>query len=335
MRKIVGIVVFVQLTLACLAQLKVDLTSDVKTGENAFFEKFVPQTGDLLFFRETTSSSQVSVKIVKPNGTTVSIFAIRDLPDAKVLNIWAIDQTPDGGVSFSAIAEYTPAGVKPKVFKSLVMTYDGTGSLRKLWDVYPYHHHHLTIDIEGNLWALGTKDTTKKDYPLLIKYSPTGKVLGEFLPASQFPMGDAVVESGSINGETRLYAVGNEIMIWFAPSLELVRLAANGDIKRRSSWASLLRTIAESKGDYVTRVGALFPEADGAVGQLQLWNKDTKKRGVQTAVFRFAPDGSYTEVTQFADFKSTGRLLGPAGDGKLLYMEAPPPGTVGAVFTRR
>ncbi len=95
------------------------------------------------------------------------------------MTIWDIAQTHDGGVVFSAIAEYGLRNVKPVPAKGFLLTYNREGRLTKLWDVYPYEHHRIAIDDSGNVFGLGTKDTKNDNYLLLVKYSPNGRELGE------------------------------------------------------------------------------------------------------------------------------------------------------------
>jgi hypothetical protein len=194
------------------------------------------------------------------------------------LSVWDVAGTPEGGVVLSVIGKYSAEGVKPPVLKSLLLIYGKGGDLKSVWDVYPYHHH-VAVDAAGDVFALGTKDTKERDYPILVKYSQAGKLLGEYLPASQFALGDAVVESGSANGESQIFAVGSGLRVWQEPpggagrdrivddhDASSVRYAAAA---ADSGWYSTARMRSRRRPDgtcHSTVVPALYPSSPVPIG---------------------------------------------------------------------
>src|SRR5207253_8543926 len=136
----------------------------------------------------------------------------------------------------SATLGYGPRNTHPIPIKSLLLTYDATGMLRKVWDVNPYLDHHLAADRTGNVFALGEKGgAAAGDYPLLVKYSPTGEVLAETLSTGLFTKKEAVVTSGSPDGESKLFIKNDHLFAWIAPTQELFTFSLDGTLLSRRS----------------------------------------------------------------------------------------------------
>ncbi len=142
----------------------------------------------LLFYRDTSDPLMPAVRAYD-HGTQARlvISPLKEFPGAKAIEIWDVDAATGCEVTMASVIQYGGQRVK-----HALLTYDHWGLLRKFWEVYPYHHHGLAVDHEGNVYAFGHREdrgeqANQPDYSLLIKYSPAGKVLWESLPRSTFP----------------------------------------------------------------------------------------------------------------------------------------------------
>lgn len=324
MMKVIVLVVALALTLSELfAQQSVPEFSDDGRARSGYWAKWDFRAGELLYYRDIDVPSIPAVRIVRADGSTTPIYPLRDLPGASAVGIWDIAETPSGGVVISTIAEYAPRPTKQMPLKSLLLTYDRSGKLVKFWDIAPYHHHHLAVDGHGSVFALGTRNSTTSDFPLLIKYSPDGEEAGAFLPATFFPAGDTVVLSGSANGESEMFVDGEELVVWLAPIQELLRLSLDGELRARNSLENALNLLAiqsDSKRAKIVQISGL-PNREIAA-QVQLWPKDGSARTLALAIAGFSQDCSTAHfITPLMDSKHAGRFLGGAADGRLIFME--------------
>jgi hypothetical protein len=303
-------------------QIALDLSSDKKTGPG-FLAKWDYSAEGVLLFRDVSVPSAAAVRIVAVDGNTVAVYPLADLPGALAVSVWDVAKTPAGGVVLSAIVKYTPEGVKPRVLKSLLLTYDKQGKIEKIWDVFPYHHHHLAVAHDGSVFALGTKSTTERDYPLLVKYSSSGRTIGEFLPASQFSVGDGVVESGSENGETQMFAMSDGLLLWLAPTQEVVKLSLDGNIRGRYSYQKVLTKLAAESNASRVRILRLSPSTSGKfTAQVQLWPlPSANQQPVLTAMIILSANGTEARLTPPGQHLQRGKFLGENRNGKAVFLE--------------
>jgi len=298
MRKSVLVIAFALVVIESYSQQAApDLLED-KGGGTGYNMKWDYRAGELIYYRDITAASAPAVRILKVEEGTIPIYPLPDLPGAKARTIWDAAETPEGGVIFSAVAEYGPRNVRPVPVKSLLLTYSRDGRLTKLWDVYPYHHHHIAVDSHGDVYGLGTKDTPRTNYPLLVKYSSDGDVLGEFLPANLFSIGDKVVESGSPNGETEMFANADELFVWSAPTQEILRLSLSGELRARNSLDNALKSLAAQNGSDRAKIIEILPGADGRIiAQIQLRPPEGSSVEFKFAMAAFSADGTEARVT--------------------------------------
>jgi hypothetical protein len=240
------------------------------------------------------------------------------------MTIWDVAGTPEGGVVLSAVAEYGPPKVKPVPVKSFLLTYSRDGRLTRLWDVYPYEHHHVAVDDSGNVFGLGTKDTASASYPLLVKYSPDGNVLGKFLPAQMFSLGDTVVGSGSANGETEMFVYGEGVFIWLGPSQEVLRLSTSGNMLSRNSLDKGLSLLAEQRESRKAKVVGIAETNGKVIAQVQLFPKKKDEKAT-LAMMAFANDGSEASSIPVGPIRPA-RFLGATREGKMVFFEEVQPG---------
>jgi hypothetical protein len=320
-RTVISLVAFVSIAIALYSQqILPDLSAD-KAGGTGYLSRWDGRAGELIFYRDITDISAAAVRIIGTDGRTIPIYPLSDLPGATAMTIWDIAETPEGGVIFSAIAEYGSRKVRPVPVKSLLLTYSRDGRLTRLWDVYPYHHHHIAVDASGNVFGLGTKDTKEANYPLLVKYSPDGNVLGEFLPANLFLVGDAVVESGSAYGETQMFVNDEEIFLWCAPTQEILRVSLAGEVRSRNSLDRALQSLAAQGESKRAKIVELFPGPDGQItAQVLLYPKDGSKSKLAMAIF--SRDGTAARLpSNTQGYPESARFLGGTQAGKLVFLE--------------
>src|SRR5271165_6547515 len=144
-KTLLSLIAFVSVSIALYSQqFSIDVSSGVGGGAG-YFPKWDHRAGQLILYRDINAQSAPGVRIVMADGKDVTIYPMRDLPEAQRMTIWDVAEIPDGSVVFSAIAEYGPREVKPIPVKTLLLTYDRTGKLIRFWDVYPYHHHNIAV----------------------------------------------------------------------------------------------------------------------------------------------------------------------------------------------
>jgi hypothetical protein len=310
------------------SQLSVpDVNKQDRGGGTGYMLKWDYRARELIFYRNITAVSAPAARILKADGSTIPIYPLADLPGAQALTIWDIAETPDGGVIFSAIAEYGPRNVRPIPAKSLLLTYSRDGRLTRLWDVYPYHHHHIAVDKYGHVFGLGTKDTPKTNAPLLVKYSPHGDVLGEFLRANLFSIGDRIVDSGSPYGETEIFANEDELFVWSAPTQEILRLSLSGELRARNSLDTALKSLAAQNNSNGAKILHVFPATDGEiVAQVQLLPPNGSSEPFKFALATFSNDGREVRITSRVNVQTAPPLLGGTPEGKLVFLDEESPG---------
>jgi hypothetical protein len=183
-------------------EMTFDTSADGR-GDTGYSIKWDSEQSRVVLFRDVSVATLAAARVFGVDGSQVSIFPLKVIPGAQFLDIWSADSTPNGGAVVAAIVGYGPRNPRPPI-KSLLMTFDGGGNLTRLWNVEPYHIHHVAVDSNGNIFAIGDIDSAAS-YPMMTKYSPNGDVLAQFLPTANFKDGDKVIASGSRNGESKLF----------------------------------------------------------------------------------------------------------------------------------
>jgi hypothetical protein len=204
------------------------------------------------------------------------------------------------------------------------MTYDSRGNLQQIWDVYPYHHHKIAVDSTGSVFGFGTKNSPgQKDYPLVIRYSQTGKVLGEYLNASLFAGGNGVVDSGAPTGENALFIDDGEVVLWLSSPRELLRLSADGRVLKRQSFGAALDKLKDqNNADRVRIVGIGALPGKRVLMQLQFFPVSSDNSQMRVATAEMDSSGQDTKLTAPpVVYTEAHRLLGTGPDRIPLFME--------------
>lgn len=301
-------------------RIMLDASAEPK-GTKSYQTHWDPIEQRLICFRDVDDSTLPAAQVVWSNGSKVSLYPLKDLPGANYIDIWDATASPNGEVVIAAILGYGPRNSRPIPVKSLLLTYDAGGTLRKVWDVDPYHHHHLAVDSSGNVYALGDGPDPKSDFPLLIKYSPSGKVLGEYLTSGLFEKRDDVVGSNSPSGESEIFVSGNHIFVWIAMTLELFDFSLDGTLHSKSSLSPAVRSVSDSTG--ATRLRFLTITTDSAqriIAQVQLWPKDGKS-SANVGLARFESNGVFQSWIEPVASGDIHRFIGLRNDDRPVFLE--------------
>jgi hypothetical protein len=300
----------------------IDFGSD-PMGSTGYTVKWDSANDRLVLLRDVDVSAAPAARTLSWDGTEIATYPLKDLPEALSVTTWAAAAAPNGGMVLAIIANYGPAGAKRPVARSLLLTYDSRGELTKVWNVNPYHYHQLAVDQEGNVFGFGDRMDAASglNYPLIVKYSPSGSVEAEFLPSGLFPSGDEVVSSGSSHGESQLFVRDQELFLWLAPSEELLRFSLNGSLKSRVFLHAALTSVAGGMGGSRTRVECLGISGAEILAQVQVWPK-AGVGGVTFGMVKISPDGSQANALgPFSDAPVPGRFLGTTAAGKTVFLD--------------
>jgi hypothetical protein len=310
--------------------LRVDTAADGK-GDSAYFVKWDSVQDRVILYRDVSSRELPAARVFGNDGSSVPIYPLRDLDESWYIGVWNAAATPEGGLALAAFVGYGPPNARPPV-RWLLLTYDGDGNLTKVWNTEPYLHHLVAVDGEGDIFALGDRDDVDGPYPLVVKYSPSGHVLAEFLSSGLFPEGDKVVSSNSASGENCMFVKGDRLFLWLARPQEILEFSLAGDLLARVSLARALGEVAAATGNDRTRVLSLIATDKGEIlAQVSLWPKPGAGP-VRFAMVRIGVEGSRaTLIGLVEDAPHLGRFLGLTSEGKLVFLNRDRQGNVGEV----
>ena len=236
------------------------------------------------------------------------ITPLGDFAGATSVDVWDVTGTPNGGIVAAAVVQYSQKRVEHKM-----LLYDSTGRLTDVWDTYPYHHHRIVMDEDRNVYALGDRvDSPAGSYPILIKYSEQGSVLGELLPSTAVPLKNGVIDG---TAPISLATQGKEVVAYLGNAHHVFRFGSNGVRKADFTGRAAIPAIAANPAAIVSGIG-LLPNGDLIV-QVVLKEK--------TVTGRLAADGSSWRTISAAD---RGTLVGADSAGTLWFVRGGPASTV-------
>jgi len=295
-----------------------DASKEVK-GDGAFHPVWDPVGPRLISYRDVSRPDAPAVEESWADGKKLSFYPVRDL-GANYIDVWSVAGSPDGGVAIAAILGFAARANRPIPVKSVILTYDGTGTLRNVWNVQPYHPHALAVDANGEVFALGHADLQNKPYPLLIKYSALGEDQGEYLSSNLFSDGDKVIDEDLQNGESRIFIRDNLLFTWIAATEELFTFSVDGAALARTSLSPALTTMADLSSSARVSIFELQPDRQrGIVAQVQLWPRDGSPS--QVALVKIAPNGTFEKRIEEPSAAHSRRFLGLTSDDKPLFLE--------------
>jgi len=301
-------------------QIRVDVSTEPK-GDSGYHAEWDVFGQRLISYRNVSDPSLPAVQVAASDGKKVLLYPLKDFQGANYIDIWCATASPNGDIIIAAILAYGPRNSTPIPVKSLLLTYDATGTLRNAWDVQPYHHHHVAVDSSGNVYALGDGGPGKGDFPLLIKYSSSGKVLGEYLSSALFTDADSVVGANSGNGDSEIVVKDDNLFVWIAATQELFVFSSDGTLASRTSLSSAMANLADQSGS--SRVTTLKFRVDSAqriIAQVQLWPKD-EKSFANVALVRIGANGSFDSWVEPKSGGDVHRFLGLTADDKPVFLE--------------
>ncbi len=287
---VVVILLFVVSLPMCAQEAAIDVP--FPTEPKGFGFKWDRVQNALIFFRDV-DNAETPASRVYANGqlSQFTTFPLRDFPEAKQVTIWDAAAANDGGTVLSVVVDYGSNRTK-----LLILTYDSGGVLRKAWDVYPYHFHAIAVDRDGNVYGFGEQVNLrdKRDYPLLIKYSPDGRVEMEGLKAHSFlSLKDEVTSNGPASGEHQMFITNGELTLYAAPARELFTFDSSLNLRKRVSISRLLDEVAAESGSGTAHIASLgrLPTGD-FLAQLRLFPKNPDTVIASTAMIQLSSDTS-------------------------------------------
>jgi hypothetical protein len=315
--------------LAGAQRFELDTTADGK-GDSGYWPKWDSTYDRLLVYRNTSVPDMPSARIFANDGTSVPIFILHDFRDGKFANIWAAAATPDGGVVLSVILAYgnqpdpkDPSKAFPPL-KSLVLTYGPDGTLKNVWNVAPYNHEALAVDPLGNVFALGVRDAGPEGFPMLIKYSKSGEILGEYAPSKMFAKGERALDGSALNGSPDLFIRNQQLVIWVSSTREIFRFSLNGELQRKFALGSEVDRLAAQNGFAQATIAKLAVDNLGGLAvQVRFWRSKDSAKGLMLRMVDVSPDGTESKLADPPLLSAVNhqQFLGVSEDGKNVMLE--------------
>jgi len=275
----------------------------------------------MIAYRDISDLSLPAIRVLSNSGNNIPLYPLKDFPGSSYIDIWDVTGAPNGDIVVAAVLGYGPRNVNPVPVKSVVLTYDETGVLRRVWDVGPYHHHRVAADPAGNVFALGDGGKGTGDYPLLIKYSFSGDVVRELLPSSLFSDKDSVIDLKSPDGEPQLFIRNSHLYVWIAHTRELFTFSLDGTLISSNSLSGAAQGIADLGGSSNVRfLGLDVDSNERIVAQVQLWPKD-RKLPLTVGLAHLKQNGSFDSWLEPASRGDAHRFLGLTTDDKRVFLE--------------
>jgi hypothetical protein len=287
--------------------------------------KWDPVHAQLILYRDVTDPAFPAARAYDSRfRARAPIYPLKDFPGAIAADLWSVAAGPGGATVVSAVIQY--GGLNNK---SLLLTYDAHGSLRKLWDVRPYHHHQVAADREGNVYAFGHRDDrgeerNEPDYPLLVKYSPSGNVVWESLPRSAFPYDVEILVTNAETLEHSFVITRDSLVLFVSTTKELLKVdLRDGRINDRSQMSPILNRLAAEAGLAFGKIICLGIAANGdLIAQLRLEPKSPNKPPGFVMAQISRSGSSYTRLGDVLSIPSMGAFLGLDSEGKCLFLKS-------------
>ena len=308
---------------ALLESEEIALEPPFEVQPNLYRFKRDPAHNVLIFYRASWKEASPAVRVYAEGLRQARAFVpLRDLPLLESISISDVAATPDGGCLILGVLHYPGRRIEHAILR-----YSGSGVLNQLWRMEPYDHHKLAVDRAGHVFAFGHRLDARfppqgPDYPLLVKYSPDGQVLSEFLPASQFPEGVNIVSSRARFGELLLFVAEDSLFLFVGATGELFRFDLEGQLLERKSLSTALEEIAVQAGSVRAEVISLsLLKESNVVAQLRLWPRDRTTEPFAFQIVQIGPGGfSWKVLSQRTPLPYPGFFLGISNDSKFLFL---------------
>jgi|HubBroStandDraft_6_1064221.scaffolds.fasta_scaffold12390_4 hypothetical protein len=305
----------------CKSQdVQIDKVADEHGG---YFMKWDTVQERLIAYRSATDAAAPAALFYGGDGHSLPVYPLRDIAGSAVFNVFNAAATPEGGIVLGGFVEYGPPPRSHFDVRSVLLTYGPAGNLEKVWNVAPYEFDLVVVDGQGNVYGLGNADL-EEPYFVLVKYSPEGKVLGQFLSTSLFTIGAHILSpGGGNNGVNQMFIQDNVLFVWFARTAELLRFSLSGELLSRVSLAHSLGELTAASGNDRIIVRSLAADDGGQmIAQVAVWNTQTEAKAGYTGkslLVRLSPEGSYATPLPIAGDRA--QFLGKSSTGKLVFYE--------------
>jgi hypothetical protein len=285
--------------------------------QGGFFARWDPIQEQLIMYRNVAGRGAIAAKVVAKDGGVTQIVPLWDILGSQFMNVLDVAAMPDGATLISGVVGYTPRGVRPAQLKSALLVFDRSGKLASFWEVQPYEHDLVAVDPAGEVFGFGLSNLVEP-YPLIVKYSPDGKVLKEFFSSSLLTNGEKDLFTIPTGEDNQLFISADELVLWLAYSKEVFRFSLDGALIARVKISAALNGLLTSLGSTSVRVihVSSTPEGD-LLAQVSFLPKPVG--GSQLTLVRVAADGSHASIV--SALEDTSRLIGRSASGKLIYLE--------------
>lgn len=292
-------------------------------GHGGYVVKWDTVQDRLIAYRNTSDAAAPAAHVYGRDGHNLPVYPVKDIAGSAALNVFDAAATPEGGIVLGGFVEYGPPPRSHLDVRSVLLTYGPTGDLEKVWNVWPYEFDLVAVDSQGNVYAIGEADLTEP-YFLLVKYSPEGEVLRQFLSTSLFSVGDHILSpGGGRKGVNQMFIEDNVLFVWFARTQELLRFSLAGDLLSRVSLAQSLSDLAAATGNDRSVVRSLASDGAGQlIAQIGVWHTQSTAEAAHTGktlLVRLSPDGSSATPLPIGGDRT--QLLGRSSAGKLVFYE--------------
>lgn len=279
------------------------------------FKWDVPQR-KLLYYRDKKNDYDTTA--LGDVHSAVNVLLKRDFPTAETASIWDLASGPDGEIVASVSIQFPPSHQG----RLYLLTYGRDGSLKKAWLTNQYHHHKIAVDKMGNVYAFGERiDAMSTDAPLMVKYSPDGAVLAEFLQSSTIRTGQFAVTTSAASGEHSLFISGDELVLYIATTRDLFRFNLQGKILSHESLAPAMEKWAHMNHVDRAEIYRLVPDGKrGLVAQLRLWPSSRSSSPI--SFLTICGDNTLERITASEKYDGyPGQLLDVTDARELMYLQ--------------
>jgi hypothetical protein len=252
-----------------------------------------------------------------PGSPSQNIDIFRDFAGLQAVYIDSVTAGPDGETLISAILS-----TRDQQTKFPILTYSDSGELLNKWEPAQQSPDVIRYTSDDDaVFVLGDSDVPDgvKHYPLLVEYSPDGRILKKLIPASTMKDGGQSLSGSGADGQPALRVTKDKIYLYAPKNREVVICDRSGQVLTSRSISDTVDKLSSANGFYIEQTHRVdFTEDGDIVLELLLGNNDT--HSYQMDIIRVdAKTGHATMVRQ----ASNGRLwfIGMNND-QYLYVES-------------
>lgn len=182
---------------------------------------------------------------------------VKDFPAAEQVIVLDVAAGQNESSVLSVVLNYGH-----KVLRHVLLTYDGNGTLRSVWDTEPYLIEAVTTDDEGAVFAFGDKllgQDGSASYPLITQFDSAGTVVRRFLSSNMFSDGAESIGSGfgPDHAEPVVMYRDHRLYVYAAASNEVLTCDVDGTFIRKVRVEDIKEKVAHEKK---TSVGVMRAE---------------------------------------------------------------------------